>query len=238
MINKRETKVQNKELDPNIRNSNFEEVAGVYTPEQAFEEATRCLNCKHKPCVGACPVNVRIPEFIELVAQGKFTEAYDVIKTTNALPAICGRVCPQETQCEGQCVRGRKGEPVAIGRLERFCADYAMANGYKKEDKIEKNGIKVAVIGSGPAGLSCAGDLAKLGYDVTVFESLHTPGGVLTYGIPEFRLPKSLVSKEIAALEKLGVKIEVNSVIGRLLTIDELKDEYGFKAVLDLKQNS
>lgn len=231
MINKRETKVQNKELDPNIRNSNFEEVAGVYTPEQAIEEATRCLNCKHKPCVGACPVNVRIPEFIELVAQGKFTEAYDVIKTTNALPAICGRVCPQETQCEGQCVRGRKGEPVAIGRLERFCADYAMANGYKKEDKIEKSGIKVAVIGSGPAGLSCAGDLAKLGYDVTVFESLHTPGGVLTYGIPEFRLPKSLVSKEIAALKKLGVKIEVNSVIGRLITIDELKDEYGFKAV-------
>lgn len=231
MINKRETKVQNAELDPKTRNKTFDEVAGVYTPDQAIEEATRCLNCKHKPCVGACPVNVRIPEFISLVAEGKFIEAYEVIKSTNALPAICGRVCPQESQCEGQCVRGKKGEPVAIGRLERFCADYAMANGYVDNSSINKIGKKVAVVGSGPAGLSCAGDLAKLGYDVTIFESLHTPGGVLTYGIPEFRLPKSLVQKEINALKELGVKIQVNSVIGRLLTVAELKDELGFDAV-------
>lgn len=231
MVNRRETKVQCSELDPNVRNKTFDEVAGVYTPEQAMEEATRCLNCKHKPCVGACPVNVRIPEFIALVAEGKFIEAYEIIKTTNALPAICGRVCPQETQCEGVCVRGKKGEPVGIGRLERFCADYAMANGYKQNKDINKNSIKVAVIGSGPAGLACAGDLAKMGYDVTVFESLHTPGGVLTYGIPEFRLPKELVQTEISSLKEMGVKIEVNSVIGRILTIDELKEEYGFKAV-------
>ena len=181
--------------------------------------------------MGACPVNIHIPEFIALVAEGKFAEAYETIKATNALPAICGRVCPQENQCEGVCVRGKKGEPVAIGRLERFCADYAMQQGYSNPPKIQKNGVKVAVIGSGPAGLSCAGDLAKRGYDVTVFESLHTPGGVLTYGIPEFRLPKDLVKSEIANLESLGVKIEVNSVIGKLLTIDELKNDYGFKAV-------
>lgn len=231
MTNKSETKVKCPELDPNVRNQSFDEVAGVYTPEQAVEEAARCLNCKHRPCMGACPVNVRIPEFIKLITKSKFIEAYELIKTTSALPAICGRVCPQETQCEGVCVRGIKGEPVAIGRLERFCADYAMSHGYKQKSEVSKNGIKVAVIGSGPAGLACAGDLAKAGYDVTVFESLHTPGGVLTYGIPEFRLPKDLVQKEISALTEMGVKIEVNSVIGRLFTIDELKKEYGFKAV-------
>ena len=231
MINKSMTKVQNIELEPDIRNTNFEEVAGVYTPEQAIEEARRCLNCKHKPCVGACPVNVRIPEFIEKVVEGKFIEAYEIIKTTNSLPAVCGRVCPQETQCESVCVRGIKGESVAIGRLERFCADYAMSHGYEDNTKVHKNNIKVAIIGRGPAGLSCAGDLAKMGYDVTIFESLHTAGGVLTYGIPEFRLPKTLVKEEISALEKLGVKIELNSVIGRISTISELKEEYGFKAV-------
>lgn len=231
MINKRETKVQNHEQDPKIRSTNFDEVSKVYTPDQAIEEATRCLNCKHKPCTSACPVNVHIPEFIQLVSQGKFIEAYEVIKTTNALPAVCGRVCPQENQCEKVCVRGIKGEPVAIGRLERFCADYAMAKGYTDKTQIHKNNIKVAVVGSGPASLSCAGDLAKSGYDVTIFESLHTPGGVLTYGIPEFRLPKQLVKKEIDSLKELGVKIQTNSVIGRLFTIDELKDEMGFEGI-------
>lgn len=230
-LNKSMTKVQNHELEPDVRNKTFDEVASVYTPEEAIEEARRCLNCKHKPCVGACPVNVRIPEFIEKIVEGKFIEAYEIIKTTNSLPAVCGRVCPQEKQCESVCVRGIKGESVAIGRLERFCADYAMQHGYEQKNDVVKNGIKVAVIGSGPAGLACAGELAKMGYDVKIFESLHTPGGVLTYGIPEFRLPKTLVQDEIDALKKLGVEIEVNSVIGRIATIQELKEEYGFKAV-------
>ena len=188
-------KVKMPEQDPDIRNKNFLEVTLGYTEEMAVEEAQRCLNCKHRPCMGGCPVNVKIPEFITFVAEGKFEEAYHKVKETNTLPAICGRVCPQETQCEKYCVRGRKGESVGIGRLERFVADWYMANGKNQEVKITRKDIKVAVIGSGPAGLTCAGDLAKMGYDVTVFEAFHTPGGVLVYGIPEFRLPKALVQK-------------------------------------------
>lgn len=222
-------KVKMPEQKPDIRNKNFEEVSTGYTAEMAMEEATRCLNCRHKPCVSGCPVNVRIPEFITEVAKGNFEDAYQIIKTTNALPAVCGRVCPQESQCEGNCVRGKKGEPVGIGRLERFCADYHMNN---VEDEItvpESNGIKVAIIGAGPAGLSCAGDLAKLGYKVTIFEAFHTAGGVLVYGIPEFRLPKAIVKKEIDSLKKMGVEIFTNMVIGKVLSIDEIFD-MGFKA--------
>ena len=217
--------------NPEIRKRNFEEVALGYTAEQAIDEAKRCLNCKNKPCVGGCPVKINIPEFIALVAEGKFEEAYEVITQQSSLPAVCGRVCPQESQCESKCVRGLKGEPVAIGRLERFVADYHNENFKGEVKKPSSNGIKVAVIGAGPAGLTCAGDLAKKGYDVTVFEALHVAGGVLVYGIPEFRLPKKIVQKEVDTLKALGVKIETNMVIGKILSIDELCDEYGFKAV-------
>ena len=226
------TKVPMPEQDPNVRNKNFSEVALGYTAEMAMEEATRCLNCKNKPCVGGCPVNVPIPEFIEKVAAGDFEGAYEVITSENALPAICGRVCPQENQCEGKCVRGIKGEPVSIGKLERFVADWARENGVKPQPAAEKNGHKVAVIGSGPAGLTCAGDLAKLGYDVTIFEALHKPGGVLVYGIPEFRLPKDkVVAEEVKNVLSLGVKIETNVIIGKSTTVDELLTEEGFEAV-------
>ncbi len=223
-------KVKMPEQDPNVRNKNFKEVALGYDEAMAVEEAQRCLNCKHKPCVAGCPVNVQIPEFIQLVADGKFEEAYYKIRETNSLPAVCGRVCPQETQCEQLCVRAKKGESVGIGRLERFVADWHMTNCKKEEVKPESNGIKVAVVGSGPAGLTCAGDLAKLGYDVTIFEAFHVPGGVLMYGIPEFRLPKKLVQEEIQTVKDLGVKIQTNMVIGKVLSIEDLKAE-GFKAV-------
>lgn len=223
-------KVKMPEQDPNIRNKNFKEVAFGYDEAMAVEEAQRCLNCKHKPCVDGCPVNVKIPEFIQLVADGKFEEAYYKIRETNSLPAVCGRVCPQETQCEQLCVRAKKGESVGIGRLERFVADWYMTNCKKEEVKPESNGIKVAVVGSGPAGLTCAGDLAKLGYDVTIFEAFHVPGGVLMYGIPEFRLPKKLVQEEIQTVKDLGVKIQTNMVIGKVLSIEDLRAE-GFKAV-------
>lgn len=224
------TKVAMPEQEPNVRNKNFSEVALGYTKEMAMEEAARCLNCKHKPCMNGCPVNVPIPGFIEKVAEGDFDAAYEIITSENALPAICGRVCPQENQCEGKCVRGIKGEPVAIGRLERFVADYHMANAKPVEAEIEKNGKRVAVVGSGPAGITCAGELIKKGYDVTVFEALHKAGGVLSYGIPEFRLPKDLVAKEIETVEKLGVDIETNVIVGRSVTIDELMEQ-GYEAV-------
>lgn len=217
--------------EPLVRNKNFKEVALGYDEATAVDEAKRCLGCKNKPCVNGCPVAVDIPAFIALVAEGKFEEAYEVIAHTSSLPAVCGRVCPQETQCEGKCTRGIKGEPVGIGRLERFVADWHMAHSAAAPVKPQPNGHKVAVVGSGPAGLTCAGDLAKLGYDVTVFEALHVAGGVLVYGIPEFRLPKEIVRKEVEGLKALGVKIETDSVIGRILTIDELKNEYGFEAV-------
>lgn len=218
------------EQAPNIRNKNFEEVSLGYTPEMAMAEANRCLNCKNMPCVAGCPVNVQIPDFIKKIADGDFEGAYLKISETNALPAVCGRVCPQECQCEGKCIRGIKGESVAIGRLERFAADYYRENCEKKIPEIKQNGKKVAVIGAGPAGLTCAGDLAKLGYKVTVFEAFHTPGGVLVYGIPEFRLPKSIVAKEIKGLEDLGVEIKTNMVIGKTLTVDEII-EMGYEAV-------
>ena len=217
--------------DPLIRNKNFKEVALGYDEATAVDEAKRCLNCKNKPCVAGCPVAVDIPAFIAHVAAGEFEEAYEVIARTSSLPAVCGRVCPQETQCEGKCTRGIKGEPVGIGRLERFVADYHMQHSHEARRRPESNGHKVAVIGSGPAGLTCAGDLAKLGYEVTVFEALHVAGGVLVYGIPEFRLPKEIVRREVEGLKELGVKIETDSVIGRVLTIDELKEQYGFEAV-------
>ncbi len=219
------------EQAPDIRNKNFLEVTTGYSEQTAIDEAQRCLNCKHKPCMEGCPVSVKIPEFISLVAQGKFEDAYLKITETNSLPAVCGRVCPQEKQCEAKCVRGIKGEPVGIGRLERFVADYHMAN---VEDKIsvpEKNGKKVAVVGSGPSGLTAAGDLAKLGYDVTIYEAFHTPGGVLMYGIPEFRLPKDIVQKEISKLKEMGVKIETNVVIGKTILVDELMEEFGYDAI-------
>lgn len=217
--------------DPNVRNKNFLEVAEGYSEEMAIDEAKRCLNCKNPRCMSGCPVKIHIPEFISLVAEGKFEEAYEVISKSSSLPAVCGRVCPQETQCEGLCVRGVKGEPVAIGRLERFVADYHNKHNNKKIEKIEKNGHKVAIVGSGPAGLTCAGDLARLGYEVTIFEALHLAGGVLVYGIPEFRLPKSIVQKEIDGLINMGVKIETNMVIGKVISIDELMKEYNFEAV-------
>lgn len=231
MANMSPKKVPMPEQEPHVRNHNFEEVATGYTEEMAMEEAGRCLNCKHKPCVSGCPVNVRIPEFIQKVSEGDFAAAYEIITSTNSLPAVCGRVCPQETQCESKCVRGIKGEPVAIGRLERFVADWYSKNRQAKTEKEKSNGHKVAVVGSGPAGLTCAGDLVRLGYDVTVFEAIHTPGGVLMYGIPEFRLPKAVVQKEIDQLRKLGVKIETNMVIGKVLSVDELMEEKGFEAV-------
>ncbi len=216
---------------PDVRNKNFKEVALGYTEEMAIDEAKRCLDCKNKPCVNGCPVNIHIPEFIGKVAAGDFEGAYEIISLSSSLPAVCGRVCPQETQCEGKCTRGIKGEPVAIGRLERFVADWHNANVTAAPKLPEKNGHKVAVIGSGPAGLTCAGDLAKMGYDVTVYEALHLAGGVLVYGIPEFRLPKAIVQKEIDNLKALGVKVETNMVIGRVLTIEELKTEYGYEAI-------
>ena len=223
-------KVKMPEQSPTVRNKNFYEVSLGYTPEMAIEEASRCLNCKNKPCVSGCPVNVKIPEFISLVAAGDFEAAYNKIKETNSLPAVCGRVCPQESQCEGKCIRGIKGESVAIGRLERFVADYHLKNGKNQAVSIEKNGKKVAVIGAGPSGLTCAGDLAKKGYSVTIFEAFHTPGGVLVYGIPEFRLPKGIVKKEIETLEALGVEIMTDMVIGKVLSIDEIID-MGYEAV-------
>lgn len=216
--------------DPEVRIANVDEVAIGYTPEMAIDEAKRCLNCRHKPCIGGCPVNIHIPDFIAKVAEGDFEGAYEIISLTSSLPAICGRVCPQETQCESKCVRGIKGEPVAIGRLERFVADYMREKGEGELKKPERNGHKVAVVGAGPAGLTAAGDLAKLGYDVTVFEALHTPGGVLMYGIPEFRLPKAIVQHEIKKLKDLGVEIVTNYVVGRSGTIDELMDD-GYEAV-------
>ena len=216
--------------EPDVRNKNFLEVALGYTEEQAVDEANRCLNCKNKPCVGGCPVAIDIPAFIEKVRERKFEEAYKIISKSSSLPAVCGRVCPQESQCESKCVRGIKGEPVAIGRLERFVADWHNANVKEAPEKPESNGHKVAIIGSGPSGLTCAGDLAKKGYDVTVFEALHLAGGVLVYGIPEFRLPKAIVQKEVDGLKALGVKIETNMVIGKVLSIDELFEQ-GFESV-------
>lgn len=217
--------------EPNVRNKNFKEVALGYTAETAIDEAKRCLHCKNMPCIGGCPVKIHIPDFIAKVAEGDFEAAYQIIQKTSSLPAVCGRVCPQETQCESKCVRGIKGEPVGIGRLERFVADWHNANSCDLPLKAEPNGHKVAVVGSGPAGLTCAGDLAKRGYDVTIFEALHLAGGVLVYGIPEFRLPKSIVEKEIDNLKALGVKVETNMVVGRVFSVDELMDEYGFESV-------
>ena len=231
MPNMRATKNPMPSQDPNVRNKNFKEVTLGYTEEMALDEAQRCLNCKNKPCVSGCPVNIHIPDFIHKVAEGDFEGAYQIISLSSSLPAVCGRVCPQESQCEGKCVRGIKGEPVGIGRLERFVADYHNAHAAGAVEKPASNGHKVAVIGSGPAGLTCAGDLAKLGYDVTIYEALHLAGGVLVYGIPEFRLPKSIVQKEVDNLKALGVKVETNMVIGRVLTIEELKDEYGYEAI-------
>ncbi|MFO7294413.1 MAG: NADPH-dependent glutamate synthase [Clostridia bacterium] len=219
-----------REQDPEVRRRNFDEVALGYTLEEAVEEAKRCLQCKKPMCVEGCPVNVRIPQFIAAVVEGNIEEAFRIIRQTNNLPAICGRVCPQETQCEQRCVLGKRGEPVAIGRLERFVADYCMEKGVDDEVDIKPNGKKVAIVGAGPAGLTAAADLAKLGYDVTIFEAFHEPGGVLIYGIPEFRLPKALVKKEIEGLKKLGVKILTNVVVGKSITIDELLEE-GYKAV-------
>lgn len=216
------------EQDPKVRATNFDEVALGYTAEMAAAEASRCLNCKTKPCVSGCPVNVRIPEFISKVAEGDIEGAYKIIKSTSSLPAVCGRVCPQETQCEAKCVRGIKGESVAIGRLERYVADYM--SGKEDAEKPESNGKKVAVVGGGPSGLTCAGDLAKLGYEVTVFEAFHTAGGVLSYGIPEFRLPKRVVREEVENLKQMGVNVMTNMVIGQVLTIDELF-EMGFEAI-------
>lgn len=215
---------------PEVRNKNFKEVALGYTPEAAIDEAKRCLNCKNKPCVSGCPVRIHIPAFIEKMAEGDFEGAYEIIVRSSSLPAVCGRVCPQETQCEQKCVRGIKGEPVAIGRLERFAADYHNASCKVTAKKPESNGHKVAVVGSGPSGLTCAGDLAKAGYEVTVFEALHLAGGVLVYGIPEFRLPKAIVQKEIDTLKELGVTVETNVVIGKSTSVDELLDS-GYEAV-------
>ncbi len=212
--------------DPLVRNKNFKEVALGYDAETAIAEAKRCLNCKHKPCMSGCPVNISIPEFITHVAAGEFEKAYEVINRTSTLPAVCGRVCPQEKQCEAKCVRGIKGEAVAIGRLERFVADYHNANAEIKPLGVEKNGKKVAVIGSGPSSLTCAGDLAKMGYDVTVFEALHIAGGVLVYGIPEFRLPKAIVAKEVEGLKAAGVDFKTNVVIGKSIAIDDILEEY------------
>ena len=222
-------KVPVREQEPKVRATNFEEVCLGYNKEEAMEEATRCLNCKNARCIQGCPVSINIPAFIQEVKAGNIEEAYKVIGKSSALPAICGRVCPQESQCEGKCVRGIKGEAVSIGKLERFVADYALEHDIKPECAETKNGHKVAVIGSGPSGLTCAGDLAKLGYDVTVFEALHELGGVLVYGIPEFRLPKQkVVAKEIEKVKELGVKFETNVVIGKSTTIDQLMEEEGF----------
>ena len=231
MANMSMTKNPIPEQEPLVRNKNFDEVALGYTEEIAIDEAKRCLNCRQHPCVSGCPVNVRIPEFIAKVAEGEFEEAYKIITSTNSLPAVCGRVCPQEHQCEGKCVRGIKGESVGIGRLERFVADWHAAHANAKVEKPVSNGHRVAVVGSGPAGLTCAGDLARMGYEVTVYELFHKAGGVLVYGIPEFRLPKAIVAREVAALEEMGVKIVTDAVIGRAISIDELLTEEGFEAV-------
>lgn len=217
--------------EPDVRNKNFDEVALGYTAETAVAEAKRCLNCKNRPCVGNCPVHIRIPDFIAAIAEGEFEKAYQILREDSTLPAVCGRVCPQETQCEQKCVRGIKGEPVAIGRLERFAADWHNANVEEETAEPAFNGHKVAVIGSGPSGLACAGDLAKMGYKVTVFEALHVAGGVLVYGIPEFRLPKAIVRREIEGLKKMGVEIRTNMIIGRTVTVDELMRDEGYEAV-------
>ena len=230
MYNKSLTKLPAREQAPEVRRRNFEEVSQGYDEAMAQEEASRCIACKNPACMSGCPVGVHIPDFITHVKEGEFEKAYETIRLTNNLPAICGRVCPQETQCESKCVRGVKGDPVGIGRLERFCADYAMQHASAKAERPAPNGHRVAVVGSGPSGLTCAGDLAKLGYDVTIFEALHTPGGVLVYGIPEFRLPKRLVREEIATVEALGVKIETDVVVGRSVSLEELFDE-GYEAV-------
>ena len=225
-------KVPVREQDPKVRATNFEEVCLGYNQEEAMEEATRCLNCKNARCIQGCPVSINIPAFIQEVKAGNIEEAYKVIGKSSALPAICGRVCPQESQCEGKCIRGIKGEAISIGKLERFVADWAREHGIKPKKAEKLNGHKVAVIGSGPAGLTCAGDLAKMGYDVTIFEALHQPGGVLVYGIPEFRLPKEkVVAKEIENIKSLGVKIETNVVVGKSVTIDSLLEDEGFDAV-------
>ena len=216
--------------EPNVRNKNFSEVALGYTEEQAVDEANRCLNCKNRPCVGGCPVSIDIPDFIAKIREKDFEGAYQIISKNSSLPAVCGRVCPQETQCESKCVRGIKGEPVAIGRLERFVADWHNKNATESPKAPAKNGHKCAVIGAGPSGLTCAGDLAKMGYDVTVFEALHLAGGVLVYGIPEFRLPKAIVAHEVENLKALGVKIETNVVIGKTIEVDELFAD-GFEAI-------
>lgn len=237
MANMRKDKVSMKEQDPSVRSGNFEEVALGYTLEEAMEEATRCLQCKHKPCVSGCPVSVRIPEFIAKIAEGEILEAYEIIKSTNNLPAVCGRVCPQENQCELHCVRAIKGDPVGIGRLERFAADYAMKHAQEAKEEVNKKAQadtdgakKVAVIGSGPSSMTCAADLATMGYSVTVFEALHVAGGVLMYGIPEFRLPKAIVQEEIDKIKELGVEVKTNVVIGKTLTIQEIKD-MGYEAI-------
>lgn len=225
-------KVPVREQDAKVRAANFEEVCLGYNKEEAMEEAARCINCKNAQCIKGCPVSINIPGFIEKVKEGDVEAAYQIISESSALPAVCGRVCPQESQCEGKCIRGIKGEPVSIGKLERFVADWASEKGIKPQGAEKKNGKRVAVIGSGPAGLTCAGDLAKMGYDVTIFEALHEPGGVLVYGIPEFRLPKTkVVAKEIENVKALGVKIETNVVVGKAVTIDELISEEGFDAV-------
>ncbi len=226
-LKKNEMPTQSAEL----RQHNFDEVALGYTEAQALDEALRCLNCKNSPCVQGCPVGIRIPDFIKKVAEGDFEAAYQIISQDSSLPAVCGRVCPQESQCESKCVRGIKGESVGIGRLERFVADWHNAQEAAAVEKPVPNGHKVAIVGSGPSGLTCAGDLARKGYEVTVFEALHLAGGVLVYGIPEFRLPKKIVQKEVEGLKALGVKIETNMVIGKVLSIDELMEEYGFEAV-------
>ena len=221
-----------REQEPKVRATNFDEVCLGYNKDEAVEEAQRCLGCKNAKCITGCPVNINIPAFIAQVKEGNFEKAYQIISESSALPAICGRVCPQESQCEGKCVRGIKGDAVSIGKLERFVADWAKENGIKPVPAAEKNGHKIAVIGSGPAGLTCAGDLAKLGYDVTIFEALHKAGGVLSYGIPEFRLPKDkVVAAEIENVKSLGVKIETNVIIGKSVTIDELLKDEGFEAV-------
>jgi len=230
MPNMSNVKTPMPEQQADIRNKNFEEVALGYTAEQAMEEAGRCLNCKTRPCVQGCPVNVPIPEFIAYIREGDFMKAAEKIKEMNLMPAICGRVCPQEKQCESKCVRGIKGESVGIGRLERFAADYMLANASAPSAKPESNGHKVAVVGSGPSGLTCAGELARLGYEVTIFEALHKAGGVLVYGIPEFRLPKSIVQKEIDTLKAMGVNLKTNTVIGKTKTVDELFEE-GYEAI-------